>query len=241
MVRMVAKTLSLRFLIRLLFADTCYFVMTVCTWQGVTCTDGKVTIIKLIDSALEGTIPPSLGKVTTLTHLYLASNSFQSTVPHEVANLPRLEVIDLSFNQRNGTLPLLASSKMQTIELGNNRFTGTLAPNTGEGMNDLEIFDIKYNLITGTIPTLAGSFPSLVELDWSNNQFIGTLYQTSRPLPFQYHESFCSLCPSPPRNYSRISRSMKRLFLSNNQFGGIIPVELTNSSLALEEFTCTET
>jgi hypothetical protein len=28
---------------------------------------------------------------------------------------------------------------------------------------------------------------------------------------------------------------MKRLFLSNNQFGGTIPVELTNSSLVLEE------
>jgi hypothetical protein len=189
------------------FADTCYFVMTVCTWAGVTCTDGNVTMLKLIDSKLEGTIPTSLGEVTTLTHLYLASNSFQGTVPDNVANLPKLEVIDLSFNQLNGTLPSLASSKMQTIELGNNRFTGTLAPNTGEGMNDLEIFDIKYNLITGTIPTLAGSFPSLVELDWSNNQFIGTLYQTSRPLPFQYHEFSCSLCRSSQRNHSQISRS----------------------------------
>jgi hypothetical protein len=214
--------------------------MTVCDWQGVTCTAEKVTILNLIDSKLEGTIPPSLGKATTLTHLYLASNSFQGTVPDEVSNLPSLEVIDLSFNQLNGTLPSLVSSKMQTIELGHNRFTGTLAPNTGEGMNDLQIFDIRYNLITGTIPTLAGSFASLVELDWSNNQFIGTLFQMSHPLPFHHHgqDPFAHFTPSfkgtVPGFLGQLT-TMKRLFLSNNQFGGTIPVELTNSSLVLEE------
>jgi Leucine-rich repeat (LRR) protein len=176
--------------------------MTVCTWKGVTCTDGKVTTLNLIDAKLEGTIPSSLGEVTTLTHLYLASNSFQGTVPTKVANLPNLQVIDLSFNQLNGTLPLLASSAMQTIELGHNRFTGTLAPNTGKGMNDLQIFDIKYNLVTGTIPTLKGSFPSLIELDWSNNQFIGKSYASS--IAIQIPRILLLTKHRPQRNHSQI-------------------------------------
>jgi len=130
-------------------------------------------MVNLSESQLEGTIPASLGKVTTLTHLYLASNSFGGPVPTEVANLPSLRVIDLSFNNLNGSLPLLVSKGMQTIELGHNKFTGTLVPNSLEGMNGLQILDIKYNLVTGTIPSLAGSLPALLELDLSNNQLLG--------------------------------------------------------------------
>lgn len=157
-------------------------------------------------------------------------------VPTKIANLPNLQVIDLSFNQLNGTLPLLASSAMQTIELGHNRFTGTLAPNTGKGMNDLQIFDIKYNLVTGMIPTLKGSFPSLIELDWSNNQFIGKSYALS--FAIQYHESSCSLHITHkgtiPKFLGQLT-TLKQVFMSNNQLGGTIPVELANNSSALQE------
>ena len=146
---------------------------TACAWQGVTCTDGEVTVLNLNEARLAGTIPASLGKVTTLTDLYLASNSFQGPVPSEVARLPSLRVVDLSFNQLNESLPLFTSSGMQIIMLGHNQFTGELSPRTGEGMNVLEIFNIKYNLLTGTIPFLTGSFPSLIELDLSNNRFLG--------------------------------------------------------------------
>lgn len=131
-------------------------------------------MLNLNEAKLEGTIPESLGKVTTLTHLYLASNSFQGPVSSSVANLPNLQVVDLSFNSLDGELPQFVSSDMTTIELGHNQFTGQLPASAADGMTGLEIFDIKYNLVTGTIPSLAASLPSLVELDLSNNQFLGT-------------------------------------------------------------------
>jgi hypothetical protein len=147
---------------------------SVCTWQGVTCNaNEQVTMLNLNDAKLEGTIPESLGNVATLTHVYLASNSFQGPVPASVANLPNLQVIDLSFNKLNGSLPQFVSPDMMTMELGHNQFTGQLSANAADGMTSLEIFDIKYNLVTGTIPSLAASLPSLIELDLSNNQFLG--------------------------------------------------------------------
>jgi Leucine-rich repeat (LRR) protein len=130
-------------------------------------------MVNLNESNLEGTIPPSLGKVTTLTHLYLASNSFEGPVPAEVASLPNLRVVDFSFNKLDGVIPVFASSDMQTIDLGHNQFAGNLVSNAVDGMSSLEVFDIKYNLVTGTIPSLTGPLPSLIELDLSNNQFLG--------------------------------------------------------------------
>ena len=130
-------------------------------------------MLNLNDAKLEGTIPESLGNVATLTHVYLASNSFQGPVPTSVANLPNLQVIDLTFNKLNGPLPQFVSSAMTTMELGHNQFTGPLSANAADGMTGLEIFDIKYNLVTGTIPSFTTSLPSLVELDLSNNQFLG--------------------------------------------------------------------
>jgi Leucine-rich repeat (LRR) protein len=133
-------------------------------------------MLNLNDSKLEGTIPESLGNVATLTHIYIASNSFQGPVPTSVASLPNLQVVNFGFNRLDGSLPRFESTFMTTMELGHNQFTGQLSANATDGMSGLEIFDIQYNLVTGTIPPLTASLPSLVELDLSNNQFIGKFY-----------------------------------------------------------------
>lgn len=196
-------------------------------------------MINLNDSQLEGTIPASLGKVTTLTHLYLASNSFQESVPADVANLANLVVVDLSFNSLSGSLPVFASNAMETIELGHNRFEGTLLPNAVDGMSSLQIFDIKYNLVSGTIPSLSGPLPSLVELDLSNNQFIGMLLVLSAWFAFVVQLVANTVQPHsfvgtiPP--FVGQLDALQRLYLSNNRLSGTIPNELGNSNLVLEE------
>ncbi|MGK3749319.1 MAG: Leucine-rich repeat (LRR) protein, partial [Bacillariaceae sp.] len=54
---------------------------------------------------LEGTIPSSIGDISTLQKILLASNSLSGTIPVELAQLENLTILELQFNSLSGTIP----------------------------------------------------------------------------------------------------------------------------------------
>ncbi|MDE2981159.1 MAG: M66 family metalloprotease [Gemmatimonadota bacterium] len=50
-------------------------------------------------------VPPELGNLTNLTHLYLGRNQLTGSIPPELGNLASLELLDLLSNQVEGPLP----------------------------------------------------------------------------------------------------------------------------------------
>ncbi|KAM1086215.1 hypothetical protein FF1_011935 [Malus domestica] len=59
-----------------------------CTWYHITCnSENSVIRVRFYNNRLTGSIPPSLGNLTSLQILELNSNLLTGTVPVEVSNL----------------------------------------------------------------------------------------------------------------------------------------------------------
>lgn len=74
-------------------------------WFGVEFWNGHVRSLSLYNNNLAGTIPESIGNLTSLRILWLNNNKLTGTLPSSMANLNQLENIDLCGNFMNGTIP----------------------------------------------------------------------------------------------------------------------------------------
>ncbi|RLM66208.1 receptor protein kinase TMK1-like [Panicum miliaceum] len=95
-------------------------------WTGVTCVQGKVTVLNLPDKGLNGTISPSLGNITTLLDVILGGNHLTGRVPDSLTNLDSLRKLDLSMNDLSGPLPTFKPS-IQVDVSGNLNLDSTAA------------------------------------------------------------------------------------------------------------------
>jgi hypothetical protein len=95
-------------------------------WTGVTCVQGKVTVLNLPDKGLNGTISPSLGNITTLLDVILGGNHLTGRVPDSLTNLDSLRKLDLSMNDLSGPLPTFKPS-VQVDVSGNLNFNSMAA------------------------------------------------------------------------------------------------------------------
>ena len=68
-------------------------------------TDSQVMELRLSNNGLSGTIPPELGNLTRLDILLLNGNELSGTISSELGNLTLLEYLYLSENQLSGTIP----------------------------------------------------------------------------------------------------------------------------------------
>ena len=73
---------------------------TPCSWQGVTCENGHVTQLYLADNQLNGTIPPEIGNLTSLTSLEFNKNNLSGNIPSEIGNLSSLTWLGFSNNNQ---------------------------------------------------------------------------------------------------------------------------------------------
>ncbi|KAK7400805.1 hypothetical protein VNO78_12112 [Psophocarpus tetragonolobus] len=77
------------------------------SWTGVTCSQGfhaRVTTLNLTNAGLSGTLPPTLGHLNALVHLWLGENKFSGIIP-DLSGLKELETMHLENNKFEGSLP----------------------------------------------------------------------------------------------------------------------------------------
>lgn len=76
------------------------------SFDGVACDENhRVANISLQGMGLTGTIPPSIGLLTSLTGLYLHFNSLTGHIPKDISNLPLLTDLYLNVNNLSGEIP----------------------------------------------------------------------------------------------------------------------------------------
>ncbi|XP_052143152.1 receptor-like protein 3 [Oryza glaberrima] len=155
--------------------------MDCCAWEGITCSeDGAVIEVSLASKGLEGRISPSLGELTSLSHLNLSYNSLTGGLPAELMSSGSIVVLDVSFNHLNGNLQELNSSvsnqPLQVLNISSNQFTGAFPSTTWEKMRNLVAINASNNSFTGHIPSsfCIGS-PSFAVIDIGYNQFSGSI------------------------------------------------------------------
>ncbi len=95
----------------------------VCSWHGVTCTNGSVTGLFLQDNQLSGSISPQISNLTNLRTLYLHENLLVGSIPPELGSLSNLQTLSLFKNQLSGSIPpaLANLTNVSTLYLSGNQ------------------------------------------------------------------------------------------------------------------------
>ncbi|CAH8330342.1 unnamed protein product [Eruca vesicaria subsp. sativa] len=172
------------------------------SFDGVAC-DGnhRVANISLQGMGLTGTIPPSIGLLTSLTGLYLHFNSLTGQIPKDISNLPLLADLYLNVNNLSGEIPSQIGDldNLQVLQLCYNKLSGSIPTQLGS-LKKITVLALQYNQLSGAIPASLGDLGTLTRLDLSFNDLFG-------PVPVK-------LAAAP---------LLQVLDIRNNSFSGVLP------------------
>ncbi|XP_075648387.1 LRR receptor-like serine/threonine-protein kinase EFR [Castanea sativa] len=134
----------------------------------------KMQLLVLGGNKLSGEIPTFIGNLTRLFRLELQENRFEGTIPP--SNWPNLQILDVSQNNLNGSIPLeligLSSLTLILLNLSYNSLTGKLPLEVG-GLENINKLDVSNNNLSGEIPKSIGFCLVLEHLNLSFNNFEG--------------------------------------------------------------------
>ncbi|KAM0850833.1 hypothetical protein ACQ4PT_052798 [Festuca glaucescens] len=170
---------------------------TVCGWTGVSCTNNRVTALRLPAASLAGPIPPgSLGNLTALQALSLRYNALSGALPADLASAAALRSVFLNHNRLSGDFPqaFLALPGLTHLALGRNSLSGTLPPALAN-LTRLRLLLLESNRFAGQIPDLPQ--PSLQQFNVSFNQLNGSVPASLRSQPRSAFLGMSSLCGGP--------------------------------------------
>ncbi|KAG5226233.1 receptor protein [Salix suchowensis] len=183
----------------------------------------------LWDNGFDGSIPSSLGSMSSLQLLDLSNNSLQGQIPGWIGNMSSLEFLDLSGNNLSGPLPprFEASLKLRYVYLSRNKFL-LLSHNNLEGeipvqlyrLDQLTLIDLSHNYLSGNILSWMIStspFPLIMTLYDSMSSSQQSFEFTTKNVPLLYSGS--------------IIQYFTGIDFSCNNFTGEIPPEIGNLSM----------
>ncbi|XP_047949650.1 receptor-like protein EIX2 [Salvia hispanica] len=228
-------------------------------------------------------IPEFIGSMKQLQHLYLRSSNFSGIVPPQIGNLTNLrsldlsynslktenidwlsslvleslEILDLSSNKLNGSIPDLSQfSSLTQMNLSANNFTGSIPLSIGQ-LSKLQLLDLSHNSLEGLVSeshfikldklkTLDLSFNSLIfdiPLDWSPpfqlksislagcnvGSYFPKWIRTQRNLSY-LDLSSANITDEAPRWLWHSSSLLQNLYLYDNKISGIVP-NLSSTSI----------
>jgi len=152
-----------------------------CSWYGVTCDMGHVTVIDLTNNGgvsgnhLIGTVPNL--NLPNLRYLRLAYNNLTGSIPN-FSNLLNLQQLDLEYNQLTGNIPNFSNlTNLRWLVLTNNQLTGEI-PNFSN-LPNLQYILLARNNLMGSIPNFNQS--NLQSLYLNNNQLTGGIPNFNLP------------------------------------------------------------
>jgi Leucine-rich repeat (LRR) protein len=185
----------------------------------------KLQTLNLANNNFTGMIDPRLNALKTLTTLNLSNNRLYGIIPATIAaNLRELSILNLEYNQLEGTLDPLQDCVAVAILLGGNNITGTLKNEIYSSWPRLETLDLSDNQLEGDLPAGLFAMETLTVVDLHGNRFSGPLpdvISTNSQIKFlalqenQLSGSIGDKC--------RYMTRLEHLDLSNNLFTGPIP------------------
>lgn len=210
------------------------------TWYGVkvSATTGNVISLSLPNNDLVGTLPLSIGGLTSLNTLDLSGNMINGSIPDGVWGITNLRKLYLEGNAFTGYIPSYIDQLqfLETITLGG--ANTNLSASSGNILEDLSSIASLDTLIlsncgfSGNIPASIGNLSILKVLDLSNNQFDGTIPVEICSLNNinVINLSFNKLTGQIPNDIGNLSNLIE-LNLRKNHLSGVIPAgiySLTN-------------
>lgn len=175
------------------------------TWRGIaTNEEGYVTEIFLPWNKLTDSIPPELGNLARLEVLALYGNNLTGRIPPELGKLTKVRDLSLSGNELEGPIPpeIGGMVSVDTMYLSGNNLSGPIPAEFGKLVN-LEHLALFENELSGPLPAEFGKLKKLKSMWMVDNQFEG-------PLPPELGDM----------------TALEDLSLSRNKITGALPPEL---------------
>ncbi|XP_050116024.1 probable LRR receptor-like serine/threonine-protein kinase At3g47570 isoform X1 [Malus sylvestris] len=172
---------------------------------------------------LQGSIPNELGRLTRLRKFTLQGGNLSGIIPASIYNITSISMFGVVQNQLHGELPPNVGITLPNLQIfagGDNKFTGNI-PVSLSNASRLQVFSFPKNGLTGTLPAENfGSLKNLVKLNLGANRLgsgkAGDL-------------NFLKFLPN--------CTNLEWLILAENQFGGELPVSISNLSTTLRSLT----
>jgi len=133
-------------------------------------------ILLMSDNGLNGSIPSSLGNISSLQVLDLSNNNLQGQIFGWIGNMSSLDFLDLSGNNFSGSLPyrFSTSSKLRYVYLSRNKLQGPITMAFDDSSEIIQL-DLSHNNLTGRIPEWIGELSNLRFLLLSYNNLEGEI------------------------------------------------------------------
>ncbi|KAL6565525.1 hypothetical protein OROHE_004580 [Orobanche hederae] len=133
-------------------------------WTGVLCNGSSVINLQLFEQGLTGSLRFELSNLKNLELLDLSSNNIEGSIPRLPPSLTYLSFAENKFNQ-SFTHSIEKMKHLLYLNLSQNSLSGSLQ-NVFDGLEELEkCMDMSFNSFTGDLPI---SFRSLTNLTGFN-------------------------------------------------------------------------
>jgi Leucine-rich repeat (LRR) protein len=178
-------------------------------------TIGSISSLNTLDLAgngndgrigIRGSIPSELGKCQNLYYLFLDNNTLAESIPSELGSIPALQYLFVARNGLTGTIP---------VELGNTPLTQ---------------MDLQSNYLTGDIGPVIDSFPRSLELFVvGGNKLRGTIptsigsFSSLVAIDFGRNDMNGTI----PSQFGELP-SLEALRLGENKFVGTLPMSIAS-------------
>ncbi|WKA04216.1 hypothetical protein VitviT2T_022273 [Vitis vinifera] len=191
----------------------------------------QLKTLVLNNARISDTIPDWFWKLDLQVDLLdFANNQLSGRVPNSL-KFQEQAIVDLSSNRFHGPFPHF-SSKLSSLYLRDNSFSGPMPRDVGKTMPWLINFDVSWNSLNGTIPLSIGKITGLASLVLSNNNLSGEIPLIWNDKPDLYIVDMAnnSLSGEIPSSMGTLN-SLMFLILSGNKLSGEIPSSLQNCKI----------
>ncbi len=220
----------------------------VADWEGVKLgnTPVRLTGLVLHGKGLNGTIPGSLGRLSSLNDLNLSNNELTGEIPGELGDLYFLRVLNLRTNRLTGPIPddLGRLSNLRVLNLHSNNLSGGIPDLSGiTGLVELYLpnnadYDedgkkVDGTGLTGEIPAWLNGMTNMRELWLWGNSLSGSVPDLSGMTSLQKLKLANNDLDGGVPGASELPPNMTWLIIDRNPFGGTIPGMSSLSRLRL--------
>ncbi|XP_022981270.1 probable leucine-rich repeat receptor-like serine/threonine-protein kinase At3g14840 isoform X2 [Cucurbita maxima] len=186
----------------------------------------KLLNISLLGNRLTGSIPKTIGNISTLVELVLEMNHLSGSLPPELGNLPSLSRLLLTSNNFSGELPssLARIASLTDFRISDNNFTGPI-PKFVQNWTALGKLAIQASGLSGPIPSEIGLLTNLTDVrisDLNGGSSPFPPLNTLTKLKALILRS-CNIAGGLPDNLAGLT-ALKTLDFSFNKITGPIPV-----------------
>jgi Leucine rich repeat len=206
-------------------------------WAGVACVGSNISLIRLKENNLVGTLPVEMANLTGLQNLDISENpGLSGAIPIGLFGITTLRTVILAHNALSGPIPAFTVPLPGLTRLSlDSNFLGEDIPTSMNGTNLPAIVELALdeNGLTGDIPVEFFTMHTLTSLRLDQNQLTG------QANGFEGTANFPSLTrlelgnnafDSQPINGAELGTltGLTVLDLAGNQFTGPVPNEFSN-------------